>query len=191
MAKAVLGESPTNDSLCPSAPGRPGESVLIGVVTGKPGSPRVTPTDLPLEVTAELLALAGPVSASEVFRFASHCRGAACVHFFGNACQLAVRGAALLPEVTADVPKCAIRPRCRWFRQEGIAICKRCPQIVTEQYAPSPEMLRVVLGGAAGSRQSSDPATAASVAAGCQRQCGTELNGPLAKGDAGSNARPV
>jgi hypothetical protein len=162
MATPVLTESPTNAPLCPSAPGRPGESVLIGVVTGEPGSPRVMPTDAPLEVTPELLALAGPVSPSEVFRFASHCRGAACVHFSGNACQLAVRGAVLLPEVTAGVPRCSIRPRCRWFRQEGIAICKRCPQIVTEQHAPSPEMLRVVLGEEPGPPGSPAEATAAS-----------------------------
>jgi hypothetical protein len=146
MVMPVLPEAPTTAPLCPSAPGRPGESVLIGVVTGEPGSARIMPTDAPTEVTEDLLALAGPVSPSEVFRFASHCRGCACVHFSGGACQLAVRGVAILPEVTSGVPKCAIRSRCRWFRQEGIAICKRCPQIVTEQYSPSPEMLQVVLG---------------------------------------------
>lgn len=146
MAKQGPPGSPTTAPLCPSAPGRPGESVLIGVVTGQPGSPRVMPTEAPVEVTEDLLALAAPVSPSEVFRFASHCRGDACVHFSGKACQLAARGVAILTEVTNEVPPCAIRPHCRWFRQEGIAICKRCPQIVTEQYAPSPEMLRVVLG---------------------------------------------
>ena len=137
--------------LCPSAPGLPGESVLIGVVTGEPGAPRVMPTEMAVEVTPELLGLAGPVSPSEVFRFASTCRGQACVHFSCNACQLAARGRAILREVTEDAPNCAIRPQCRWFRQEGIAICKRCPQIVTEQYAPSSEMLGVVLGEKSGS----------------------------------------
>lgn len=107
-----------------------------------------------MEVTDDLLALADPVSSSDVFRFASRCRGCACVHFSGSACRLAARGVAVLAEVTTDVPKCAIRPQCRWFRQEGIAICKRCPQIVTEQYSPSPEMLRVVLG-----EEADNPAT--------------------------------
>ena len=120
--------------------------MLIGVVTGTPGAPRVMPTEAPLEVTEEILSLAGPVSPSEVFRFASSCRGSACTHFRGGACQLAVRSVAILEEVTGELPKCAIRPRCRWFRQEGPAICRRCPQIVTDQYRPSDEMLRVVYG---------------------------------------------
>lgn len=104
------------------------------------------PTEVPVEVTQELLDLAKPVSPSEVFRFASGCRGDACVHFRASACQLATRGVAVLPEVVGKIPKCVIRPRCRWFQQEGFAICKRCPQIVTEQHAPSPQMLRVVFG---------------------------------------------
>jgi hypothetical protein len=149
--------------LCPSAPGRPGASVLIGVVTGEPGSPRVMPTDDPIEVTEDLLALAGPVSPSEVFRFASRCRGKACVHFSGNACQLAARGVGILPEVVVEVPNCAIRPQCRWFRQEGFAMCKRCPQIVTEQYAPPSEILRVVLGEEEASSEAERVETTAAV----------------------------
>ena len=132
--------------LCPSAPGRPRESVLIGVVTGTPEAPRVTPTATPVEVTPELLDLASPATPGEVFRFASGCRACACPHFSNDACQLAVRGVAVLAEVTERLPHCAIRPRCRWFRQEGPAMCKRCPQIVTDQYRPSAEMLRVVYG---------------------------------------------
>jgi hypothetical protein len=155
--------SPTKAPLCPSAPGCPGASVLIGVVTGEPGSPRVMPTEDPIEVTEDLLALAGPVSPSEVFRFASRCRGKACVHFSGDACQLAARGVAILPEVVTELPKCAIRPQCRWFRQEGLAMCKRCPQIVTEHYAPPPEMLRVVLGEEETSSESERAETSATV----------------------------
>jgi hypothetical protein len=74
----------TSQLLCPSAPGHPGESVLIGVVTGKPDAPRVMPTEAAVEVTPELLSLASPVSPSEVFRFASACRGSACTHFRGT-----------------------------------------------------------------------------------------------------------
>jgi hypothetical protein len=99
-----------------------------------------------MEVTPELLDLADPVSPSEVFRFASTCRASACVHFHSGACQLAVRSVAVLSEVTEKLPKCAIRTQCRWFRQEGAAICRRCPQIVTDQYRPSDQMLRVVYG---------------------------------------------
>jgi hypothetical protein len=140
----VGGSSP--ELLCPSARGHPGASVLIGVVGGTPEAPRITPTVSALEVTPELLALAAPVSPTEVFRFASSCQGCACPHFSNDACQLAVRSVEILSEVADKLPHCAIRPQCRWFRQEGPAICRRCPQIVTDQYRPSEEMLRVVLG---------------------------------------------
>jgi hypothetical protein len=130
--------------LCPSAPGHPGESVLIGVVTGTPDEPRVTPTNAPLEVTKELLALAEPVSPSEVFRFASTCRSESCTHFQNGRCQLADRAVTVLPEVVEHLPRCPIRSQCRWYAQQGGSICRRCPQIVTEQVAPSAAMLKVV-----------------------------------------------
>jgi hypothetical protein len=142
---AAAGDTPA-ELLCPSARGHPGASVLIGVVGGTPEAPRVTPTEVALEVTPELLNMASPVSPSEVFRFASSCQGCACPHFSNDACQLAVRSVEILAEVTDKLPHCAIRSQCRWFRQEGPAICRRCPQIVTDQYRPSEEMLKVVFG---------------------------------------------
>lgn len=138
-------------SLCPSAPGCPGGSVLIGVVAGTSDGPRVLPTEAPVEVTDELLALSGPVSPQEIFRFASGCRAEACVHFNDGCCQLARRAVERLAEVQQRAQHCPIRPRCQWFRQEGIAICRRCPQIITEQHDPSPVMIGIVGGGVASS----------------------------------------
>ena len=132
--------------LCPSAPPLPGEAVLIGVVTGEPGQPRVVPTGSPISVTPELLTMAEPVRPSEVFRFAASCRGGQCIHFEDEACQLAVRSVALLEAVSQELPACPIRPKCRWFRQEGAAICRRCPQIVTDQFRPHDHMLEIVFG---------------------------------------------
>jgi hypothetical protein len=142
---APAGDTPS-ELLCPSARGHPGVSVLIGVVGGTPEAPRITPTEVALEVTPELLELAAPVAPTEVFRFASSCQGCACPHFGNQACQLAVRSVEILSEVTDKLPHCAIRRQCRWFHQEGPAMCRRCPQIVTDQRRPSDEMLRVVLG---------------------------------------------
>jgi hypothetical protein len=142
---APTGDTPP-DLLCPSARGQPGASLLIGVVGGTPEAPRITPTEVALEVTPELLALADPVTPTEVFRFASSCQGCACPHFSNDACQLAVRSVEVLSAVTDKLPHCAIRPQCRWFRQEGPAICRRCPQIITDHYRPSAEMLKVVFG---------------------------------------------
>jgi hypothetical protein len=132
--------------LCPSSRGAVEESLLIGVVTSHPDGPRVTPTERAIPVTHEILKMAEPAGPSEVFRFASPCQSGRCPHFQNEACQLAVRSVALLDAVSEELPKCAIRPHCRWFRQEGAAICKRCPQVVTDQYSPSDAMVQIVYG---------------------------------------------
>jgi hypothetical protein len=135
-----------SELLCPSAPPSADESVLIGVVTGAPGQARVVPTARPMPVTHELLQMAEPVRPSEVFRFAAACRDEQCVHFKNNACQLAARSVHLLEAVSEELPPCPIRPKCRWFRQEGPAICKRCPQVITDQFRPADHMLEIVYG---------------------------------------------
>ncbi|MEV0530970.1 hypothetical protein [Kitasatospora sp. NPDC050463] len=130
--------------LCPSAPADPTGSVLIGVVSGTPEAPRVVPTAHAMPVSLEIIELARPASPGEVFRFAGACQASGCIHFRNAACQIAARSAVLLDEVVEDLPRCPIRAQCRWFRQEGPSLCRRCPQIVTEQYRPSAEMLRIV-----------------------------------------------
>lgn len=132
--------------LCPSSRGSLSDSVLIGVVTGHADGPRVVPTERAMPVTPEILAMAQPVSPSEVFRFASPCQAGRCPHFQNEACQLAVRSVKLLEPVEDGLPRCSIRPHCRWFRQEGAAICKRCPQVVTDQFNPSETMVQIVYG---------------------------------------------
>jgi hypothetical protein len=138
-------ETDGNDEelLCPSAPAQP-RSVLIGVVSGTADKPRITPTETAMPVTPELIAMAGPVAPTEAFRFAATCRTSGCIHFRNAACQIAARSTVLLDEVVVNLPKCPIRPQCRWFREEGADMCRRCPQIVTRQFAPSAEMLRIV-----------------------------------------------
>jgi hypothetical protein len=38
------------------------------------------------------------------------------------------------------LPKCAIRPRCRWWKERGIEACRRCPTIITRDYQPTTAM---------------------------------------------------
>ena len=132
--------------LCPSSRGTLQDSLLIGVVTDHKDGPRVVPTERAMQVTPEILQMAEPVSPSEVFRFASPCQTGKCPHFRNEACQLAVRSVDLLEAVTDKLPKCSIRSHCRWFRQEGASICKRCPQVVTDQFNPSKTMVQIVYG---------------------------------------------
>jgi hypothetical protein len=132
--------------LCPSSTGTLEDTLLIGVVTDHADGPRVVPTDRAMPVTPDILKMAEPVNPSEVFRFASPCQGCKCPHFKNEACQLAVRSVDLLEAVVDELPACSIRPHCRWFRQEGAAICKRCPQVITDQYNPSDTTLKIVYG---------------------------------------------
>jgi hypothetical protein len=88
-------------------------------------------------VTADLVALAAPVRPTEVFRFAAPCVGHACAHFAGGDCGLVQRAVRRLPVVTSALPPCRIRPDCRWWQQEGVAACMRCPQVVTTLRTPS------------------------------------------------------
>jgi hypothetical protein len=76
-------------------------------------------------------------------RFAGACEERKCTHFDGANCQLATRIVRILDEVVDALPRCAIRPTCRWYAQEGRPACLRCPQVVTELTGPD-ERLRAV-----------------------------------------------
>ena len=117
---------------CPSARPEMPHSAVFGVVLGSVEQPRVAYLDQPQPVTPELLALAGPVSPTEVFRFAAPCAGAACQHFDGTNCRLVTRIVERLPAAADRLPECAIRDACRWWHQEGREACLRCPLIATE-----------------------------------------------------------
>lgn len=105
---------------------------VFGVRRSGPDGPRTGYLDRAVEATPEVLALAGPVPATQVLRMAATCEESCCSHFDGTDCRLARRIVALLPPVVTVLPRCAIRNECRWFAQEGRAACLRCPQVVTE-----------------------------------------------------------
>lgn len=127
--------------LCPS--GRPdaGEAVVFGVVGGTAAGPQVGYLTEPVPVNEAILALSGSVEPTEIFRMASTCAGHGCKHFDGSSCRLAVRIVEQLPPVVEALPACQIRPHCRWWQQEGKAACRRCPQVVTDNYYASGQLL--------------------------------------------------
>lgn len=117
---------------CPSARPEMEGARLLGVVDGEPGRERLAYLRRPEPVTPDLLSLAAPLSPTRIFRFAAPCAESACQHFDGTSCRLAQRIVRTLPEAVDEVAVCALRPACRWWRQEGEAACRRCPMIVTE-----------------------------------------------------------
>lgn len=116
---------------CPSAQPDMGDSVVFGLVEGTPTDPRVAYLDRPVRLTPQILATAAPVEPTEVFRIGAPCAAGCCQHFVDNRCTLAGRIVGLLPAVVTSAPPCALRPRCRWWQQEGVRACVRCPQIAT------------------------------------------------------------
>jgi hypothetical protein len=132
--------------LCPSVTSIGPDAQVFGVLTGSATEGlQVGYLTEPLPATSELLAAAAPAKPTEVFRAAAPCVERGCQHFDGAKCQLATRISTMLDPVVSALPRCAIRPVCRWFRQEGREACLRCPQVITERRDPS-DLQRVVAG---------------------------------------------
>ncbi|MBV9827219.1 MAG: nitrogen fixation protein [Alphaproteobacteria bacterium] len=132
--------------LCPSATTIGPSSKVFGVLTGTPEAGfQVAYLTEAVPATPQLLEAIAPAKPTELLRVASPCVEHACQHFDGANCQLGKRIATMLDPAVATLPRCAIRPRCRWFSQEGPAACRRCPLVATEQRNPN-ELQRTVAG---------------------------------------------
>jgi hypothetical protein len=132
---------PANPSVpyCPSArPGTEG-SVVFGVRTAADGV-RVGYLDQAVPVTDDVLAMASPADPLEVFRFGAPCQEGACAHFAEGRCSLVTRIVERVPVAVELAPVCALRSKCRWWQQEGIAACRRCPVILTRESGDNAEV---------------------------------------------------
>lgn len=142
----MANEAPEKPILCPSAQPDVPDARVFGVMTGtQEAGLRVGYLNEPQPVTPEILAASAPAAPTEVMRIAAPCMGHDCGHFDGANCRLATRIATMLDPVVRSLPRCAIRPTCRWFRQEGPDACFRCPQVVTDLRAAN-ELQRDVAG---------------------------------------------
>ena len=114
---------------------------VFGVRIQSPDGPRTGYLERSVDASPELLATTAPALPTHVLRLAATCEESRCAHFDGTDCGLARNIVALLPPVVGVLPRCAIRPQCRWFHQEGRAACLRCPQVVT-QMSDAPPLLQ-------------------------------------------------
>lgn len=117
--------------LCPSAPAQAPGARVFGVVKQAAGTRRVAYLTLPVAYDEGLEAQLAPLQPNEVLRTTAPCAEGACQHFDGHDCGLAKRIAASLDPAVERPPPCAIRRACRWWHQEGIAACLRCPAVLT------------------------------------------------------------
>ena len=119
--------------MCPSASASAQDAVVIGIAAADADAPpRIAYLDAPLPVTPDILAATAPAAPNRVLRTAAACAEGACGHYDGHACTLATRLVAALDAAVDRPPACAIRPHCRWWRQEGKAACLRCPMVITD-----------------------------------------------------------
>jgi hypothetical protein len=130
------GVDAANLLLCPSAQPDMKACRVLGMVGGTAERPELAYLSQPLPVTEELLRLAGPVKATEVFRFAAHCEEKACRHFAGGD-DIAVHVVATAPGAAAAL------------KVEG-AVHGRCHQVVHADNLgdfPSPDFALRLLAG--------------------------------------------
>ena len=88
-------------------------------------------------LTRDLEAVCSPVAPEEVFRFAARCALDACRHYAHERCRLAENLTKALAAPRPQVPRCAIRRDCRWWREQGPSACSVCEHVVTRNFAPS------------------------------------------------------
>ena len=117
-------------ALCPSGRCEPGAK-LLGLVQ-EDGT--IGYLGEPLEIDSEFVERASKRGTPERrFRFVNPCAECGCRQWTGTRCGV-IDGT--IPELTGSetetLPRCGIRPRCRWFRQSGAAACRICSLVVTE-----------------------------------------------------------
>jgi hypothetical protein len=130
-------------TLCPSARSDAEEGYLFGVVGGTVDEPKVSYLKESQPPQKFISKVESRVEPGEVLRIAAPCEEKGCQHFDGQDCRLVQRIVEDLPIVAENLPPCAIRRNCRWWKQEGMSACLRCPQVITRNYRPS-ELMRKV-----------------------------------------------
>lgn len=140
-----------NTLMCPSADPDGAGAVVFGLIVGTPEAPETAYLEETQAVTPELLALADPVAPADMFRFGARCLRGGCAHWEAEraVCRFGEKTVRLAPAVVSVVPTCALRANCRWWHQEGMAACQRCPQVIRTGAIGHPEV-----------RQAADPRVA-------------------------------
>ncbi|GAB2560944.1 hypothetical protein [Spirosoma aerophilum] len=118
-------------TLCPSARSEEG-ALLLGAV-GPDQAVRFLAEPEPM--TAELTKAISAVDQPEQhFRFANRCVKSGCSQWQSGRCGVIDLVMSVNQHLTepAALPRCAIRPQCRWYKQTGASACTVCPFIITD-----------------------------------------------------------
>ena len=120
--------------LCPSGQMKVGATVL-GVVTE---TGEIAYLDEKVVVDEKFIAAASAGrDPLKRFRFSHDCMGHGCGQWDGDHCSVSREAVKhLVAEdagrpTAAELPRCHIRARCRWFAERGAAACRACPEVIT------------------------------------------------------------
>jgi hypothetical protein len=117
--------------LCPSATCEEG-SYLLGIVQD---DGQVSLANKKIVIDEDFVEIARLGRKPEKrFRFANSCATTKCRHWSNARCSVIDKVINILPskEITGQLPECAIRPECRWYKQCGARACTVCPEVVTD-----------------------------------------------------------
>ena len=116
---------------CPSASQDLPEAMIFGVVLGSSDAPEIA--YLATQVRPELVAdtVEQDIDFGDVFRLTARCAQSSCGQWDQGGCRLGRDIAKKLEPVVSVAPACTIRASCRWFAENKIKACIRCPQITT------------------------------------------------------------
>jgi hypothetical protein len=118
---------------CPSAQPFQKNSIIFATIDNSSGAPEVSYLESPVEVTGATSVMMESIHRpTRLFRFAAPCERLGCANWSGNNCRVAERLVQILPAVTDSLPACVLRLECRWFEQEGVPACLRCPMVMTD-----------------------------------------------------------
>lgn len=121
-----------NSIQCPSNKCKPG-SKLLGV-RQEDGTVSILPEPLPIDDNFISTVRNDPTEPEQKFRFTNKCVESGCAQWNGKGCGVIDQVIQYLEHIpqNSSLPRCAIRPSCRWFLQRGADACKICPYIITE-----------------------------------------------------------
>ncbi|HEX5658269.1 MAG TPA: hypothetical protein VFX59_13800 [Polyangiales bacterium] len=125
---------------CPSTSASDPDAAVFGIVSGTAREPDLIYLEQPVALSE--LPLPPDVPAAEMYRLVGSCAQRECGNWTGSRCRLGQQIAHDLPVVVDSAPPCSIRRTCRWFAEEGVPACLRCPQVVTHTHVPLREQAR-------------------------------------------------
>ena len=129
---------------CPSSDPSAKDARVFAVIGGTAEEPRASFLAKGVEVPAELLATPEGIAPKRIFRFTGKCENGACGQFANGNCQLGKTVSRMMADVVDTVPACTIRGDCRWYAENGPAICRKCPQVVTTVQPAEADMHKVL-----------------------------------------------